>query len=146
MNLSVGSELPQVAYTPSRLQLFRFSAVTWNSHRIHYDEAYARSEGHADVVVQSTLRGEQLLGVVRSWLGDRGEIRAFEWRNLLPAYPDQTVTCTGTVVALDGELVRIALEARGPDGDVVTSGSASVLLSGYLSMNASTASENASGM
>ena len=124
MSISVGSVLPPIAYTPTRVQLFRFSAVTWNSHRIHYDEAYARSEGHADVVVQSTLRGEQLLGVVRSWLGDRGEIRSFEWRNLLPAHPDQTVTCGGTVVALDGDLVRIALEARGPDGDVVTSGSA----------------------
>jgi hydroxyacyl-ACP dehydratase HTD2-like protein with hotdog domain len=126
MKVSVGSELPPIAFTPSRLQLFRFSAVTWNSHRIHYDESYARSEGHADVVVQSTLRGEQLLGVVRSWFGDRGEIRMFEWRNLLPAHPDQTVTCTGTVVALDGDLVRIALEARGHGGDVVTRGSASV--------------------
>ena len=33
--------------------LFRFSALTFNSHRIHYDEAYARqSEGYPTTVVQ----------------------------------------------------------------------------------------------
>ena len=35
-------DLRDIEYRPSRLQLFRFSAVTWNAHRIHYDEAYAR--------------------------------------------------------------------------------------------------------
>ena len=128
MNLAVGTELPPVSFTPSRLQLFRFSAVTWNSHRIHYDESYARSEGHTDVVVQSTLRGEQLLGVVRAWLGDNGEIRTFEWRNLLPAHPEQTVTCRGTISEVDGDLVQIELEARAPAGDVVTRGRATVAI------------------
>jgi len=129
MRVYVGEQLPQISYTPTRLQLFRFSAVTWNAHRIHYDESYARSEGHADVVVQSTLRGEQLLNVVRRWLGEHGEIRQFEWRNLLPEYPERTVTCSGTVVAHEDALVRVALEARDADDELVGSGTAVVVLS-----------------
>jgi len=38
--------------TPSTIDLFRFSALTFNSHRIHYDRDYARDvEGYPDVVV-----------------------------------------------------------------------------------------------
>jgi len=36
---------------PDALQLFRFSALTFNAHRIHYDQAYAREEGYAGLVV-----------------------------------------------------------------------------------------------
>lgn len=36
--------------------LFRFSALTCNAHRIHYDEAYATEvEGHAGLVVHGPL-------------------------------------------------------------------------------------------
>lgn len=37
--------------------LFRFSALTYNAHRIHYDLAFARDvEGHADLVVHGPLQ------------------------------------------------------------------------------------------
>jgi 3-methylfumaryl-CoA hydratase len=41
---------------PSPVELFRFSAITFNSHRIHYDEAYARDEeGYPGLVVHGPL-------------------------------------------------------------------------------------------
>ena len=36
--------------------LFRFSALTYNAHRIHYDRDHARSEGHAGLVVHGPLQ------------------------------------------------------------------------------------------
>jgi 3-methylfumaryl-CoA hydratase len=36
---------------PDATQLFRFSALTFNAHRIHYDHGYAREEGYAGLVV-----------------------------------------------------------------------------------------------
>ncbi|WP_030171728.1 FAS1-like dehydratase domain-containing protein [Spirillospora albida] len=42
--------------TADPVLLFRFSALTYNAHRIHYDEAYAtRVEGHAGLVVHGPL-------------------------------------------------------------------------------------------
>ena len=35
--------------------LFRFSAPTYNAHRIHYDREYARSEGYPGLVVHGPL-------------------------------------------------------------------------------------------
>ena len=127
------ADLPVIAYRPSRLQLFRFSAVTWNAHRIHYDEAYARSEGHDGIVVHSTLRGQQLLSVVLRWLGGGGEVLAFAWRNLQPAYADQPVVCRGRVASTslseDGAtLVTVELEEVQQDGGVGATGTATVRL------------------
>jgi len=36
--------------------LFRFSALTYNAHRIHYDRDYARAEGYPDLVVHGPLQ------------------------------------------------------------------------------------------
>ncbi len=36
--------------------LFRFSALTYNSHRIHYDRGHAATEGYADLVVHGPLQ------------------------------------------------------------------------------------------
>jgi hypothetical protein len=36
--------------------LFRFSALTYNAHRIHYDRDHAVAEGHPDLVVHGPLQ------------------------------------------------------------------------------------------
>ena len=120
------TELPEVEHRPSRVGLFRFSAVTWNAHRIHYDEAYARSEGHEDVVVHSTLRGHQLLAVVERWLGERGRVESFSWQNRRPAYADQRVVCRGRIVDTEGDVVTIELEEVDDAGRVGAVGVATV--------------------
>ena len=60
-----------LVFEPTTLQLFRFSAATWNPHLIHYDREYAQTEGYPDVLVQSHLHGCFLVEVVRRWA--RGE-------------------------------------------------------------------------
>lgn len=64
----VGDLLPPQVHTPTTVQLFRFSAVTYNSHRIHYDRAHAVAEGYPDVLVQSHLHGAFLAQLVTSWV------------------------------------------------------------------------------
>jgi acyl dehydratase len=126
----LSSVLPEVRYRPSPARLFQFSAATGNAHRIHYDAEYARSEGHAGVVVHSTLRGQQLLNVVLQWLGDRGAVTEFSWRNERPAYAERRAVCRGrvlTVVVRDGATsVTIELEERDEDGERAAVGTATV--------------------
>ena len=43
-------------FTPDTTLLFRYSALTFNGHRIHYDQTYARNEeGYPDLVVHGPL-------------------------------------------------------------------------------------------
>jgi hydroxyacyl-ACP dehydratase HTD2-like protein with hotdog domain len=79
------------------VQLFLFSAATWNSHRIHYDRAYAQEEGYSDVLVQSHLHAAVIADAVRSFCGPGARLTAFGWQNRAPAVPGDTLTVTGTV-------------------------------------------------
>ena len=52
--------------TPSPVLLFRFSALTFNSHRIHYDRPYATDdENYPGLVVQGPLTAMLLIDLVR---------------------------------------------------------------------------------
>ncbi len=42
--------------TVDPIVLFRFSALTANSHRIHYDRPYAATEGYPDLLVHGPLQ------------------------------------------------------------------------------------------
>jgi hydroxyacyl-ACP dehydratase HTD2-like protein with hotdog domain len=63
--------------------LFRYSALTGNSHRIHYDGSYARDvENHAALVVHAPLQATWLAGLA----SEKGPISTFSFRARRPAY------------------------------------------------------------
>ncbi len=69
---------------PDTVLLFRYSALTFNSHRIHYDRDYAtREEGYASLVVQGPLTATLLLDLLYRELPGV-EVAAFEFRALRP--------------------------------------------------------------
>jgi 3-methylfumaryl-CoA hydratase len=54
---------------PSPVLLFRYSALRFNSHRIHYDRKYAMEvEGAPGLIVQSSLLGQLLIELCRTQL------------------------------------------------------------------------------
>lgn len=70
--------------------LFRYSALTFNGHRIHYDEAYARNvEGYDGLVVHGPLLAHLLMGLAQSQLG---ELRNFSYRATAPLMHHETAT------------------------------------------------------
>ncbi|MFG2361921.1 acyl dehydratase [Streptomyces mirabilis] len=98
MNAPVAGQVcPSRRYSHSRLQLFRFSAVSWNAHRIHYDAEFAASEGFPDVVVQSTLHGETLTRQALDWAGPGADLESVSWRNRATAVAGEQLTWTATV-------------------------------------------------
>jgi 3-methylfumaryl-CoA hydratase len=72
--------------TPDATQLFRYSALTFNAHRIHYDAPYTREvEGHPGLVVQGPYICTLLLDhLLRCEPGL--SITAFRCRARRPAY------------------------------------------------------------
>lgn len=69
---------------PDEVMLFRFSALTFNSHRIHYDRPYATGEeGYAGLVVHGPLIATLLLDALRHEMGDP-PLAAFEFRAVRP--------------------------------------------------------------
>jgi hydroxyacyl-ACP dehydratase HTD2-like protein with hotdog domain len=108
-------------YRHSHLQIFRFSAVSWNSHRIHYDADYARSEGFRDVVVQSTLHGCTMVRHALALAGPHATLTSVSWRNRATAVAEEKLTWTaetsnqGDAVTLDMSIIKL-------DGSPCTTG------------------------
>lgn len=71
--------------TPGEALLFRYSALTFNSHRIHYDLPYARNaERYRGLVVHGPLTASLLLDLAQRELGDNA-MGEFSFRGLSPA-------------------------------------------------------------
>lgn len=70
---------------PDETMLFRYSALTFNAHRIHYDLPYAQAmEGYPSLVVQGPLIATLLLD---AWLEQSGEQpQHFSFRAERPAF------------------------------------------------------------
>lgn len=80
--------------------LFAFSAATSNSHRIHYDQAYAtRVEGYAGLVVHGPLIALLLLEAMPA-----RSISRFSFRALKPAFAGETITAHGRLAGDGAEL------------------------------------------
>lgn len=77
---------PPVAHCPllsDPVRLFRFSAMTFNGHRIHYDADYARQvEGYDGLVVHGPLQAVAMMNLAVRALGRLP--RLFTYRGLSP--------------------------------------------------------------
>jgi 3-methylfumaryl-CoA hydratase len=77
--------------------LFRFSALTYNAHRIHYDRIFATEvDGHQGLVVHGPLQAVLLAGLCRRHLPER-EVSSFRFRALAPAFDDGPLVVVGKV-------------------------------------------------
>lgn len=90
--------------------LSRFSALTYNGHRIHYDTPYATGvEGYPDLVVHGPLLA--LLALELPRLHSPGaRVAEFAYRLVRPAFSPDTVVAAGT---RDGDTAEIAVAAEG---------------------------------
>ncbi len=74
-----------VELAPTSTTLFRYSALTSNSHRIHYDQAYSSdTEGYPDIVVHGPLLATYLADLVRIRSGR--PLRQFAFRLKRPIF------------------------------------------------------------
>jgi hydroxyacyl-ACP dehydratase HTD2-like protein with hotdog domain len=124
--IEIGDLLPPLRHTVTTFQLFRYSAVTWNPHRIHVDEHHARDEGHAGLALHSHLRAALALRAVTEGLGPEWCIAEFTYRLRRPLYAPVELTYTGRVTAVDADNVTLDVIEQNPAGDVGFEGKVSV--------------------
>jgi 3-methylfumaryl-CoA hydratase len=104
---------------PSAPLLFRFSALTFNSHRIHYDLPYAQGEErYRGLVVHGPLTATLLLDLARREFGDNALAR-FSYRGLSPAICGEALH-----LVMRGTRNEIELAAFAADGRQVTAATA----------------------
>ncbi len=107
--------------TPSPALLFRYSALTFNTHRIHYDAPYAQAvERYRGLVVHGPLIASLLLQFAGQELG-ANRLRSFAFRGLSPAIAGDPLHLVMRKAEAGYELAAFA-----DDGRQVTAASAAL--------------------
>jgi len=98
---------------PDDVLLFRYSALTFNGHRIHYDRRYATgTEGYPGLVVHGPLIATLLVDLLRRSLADAAFAR-FAFRAVSPLFDTASFTVCGEP---DDNGKAVHLWARNPTG------------------------------
>ena len=106
---------------PDPVMLFRFSALTFNGHRIHYDKDYAINEEHyAGLVVHGPLQATLLLDLCRR--NSKAPIRKFEYRAQSPMFTGSEFTVNGN---LDAATSQAEVWTANAEGNYAMRGTAS---------------------
>lgn len=91
---------------PDDVLLFRYSALTFNGHRIHYDREYVTQvEGYPGLVVHGPLIATLLIDLVRRQAPGR-EIASFRFKAVRPTFDGKPFSLNG-VLSADGRSVGL---------------------------------------
>jgi len=132
-DLSIGDDLPSWSYQVVRGDLVKYAAASGDANPIHQDEQFAKSVGLPDVIAHGMHTMGRVGQYVTDWAGDPGALELFKTRFsamvVVPADGGCTVTVNGKVgEKLEGDRVRIDLQATTPDGSVAAKAEAIVAL------------------
>jgi 3-methylfumaryl-CoA hydratase len=109
----------QERFLPDAVTLFRYSALMFNAHRIHYDYPFTTEvEGYRGILVHGPLTALLLLEAAKRHL--RRAPLSYRYRGLAPLFNDEPITLAGknknggreTEIWAAGPDGRIAMEAE----------------------------------
>lgn len=100
-------------YEPDPVWLFRYSALTFNGHRIHYDRSFCMDvEGYPGLVVHGPLIATLLLDLIHSHAAGR-YLASFSFRALSPLFDTHSFSVNGRIEAGDQKASLWAANHRG---------------------------------
>ena len=126
---AVGDTLPPLTTKPiSRTTLALFAGASGDHNPIHIDIDFAKQAGMPDVFAHGML-GMAYLGRLLTGWAPQTAIREFSTRFVSITQIHAVITCTGTVIEkLEGNLVRLEIQAADQNGDVKLTGGAIIAL------------------
>ena len=100
-----GKAVWQRKVTPDPVLLFRYSALTFNGHRIHYDHPYVtKTEGYPDLVMNGGLTTLLVFELARKF--GPAPIRTIASRNVRPMFVNREIMVCGEPSA-DGKSAKL---------------------------------------
>ena len=103
-----GDTLPPLekAFTP--VDLFAYGAATWDWHRSHYDQDFARQLKLPGLLIDGQMHGALLARVAMRWAGPRAFVTKMSLRMKSMAFAGDTLRAEGSVSEVHGDRVVLA--------------------------------------
>ncbi len=111
--VSPGMEFGEASYGPvTREDIVAYARASGDDNPIHQDEEYARRTGAPTVFAMGMLPAGYLAHAVSDWFGGPQHLRRFKVRFTTRVWPGDEVVCTGRVESVEGNIVRVTMQAR----------------------------------
>ncbi|MBC2935142.1 MaoC/PaaZ C-terminal domain-containing protein [Nocardioides sp. zg-1228] len=124
------------AHTASLRTLVQYAGSSGDFYEMHYDLPFAHERGHPELSVHGLLKAAWLGQLVDDWFAGRGRVTSFEVSYRGMDFRDQAVACGGEVTRREGSTVELSLWTRNGDGDITTTGAATIELDDPSGSNA----------
>jgi 3-methylfumaryl-CoA hydratase len=96
----------QRTFVPDPVSLFRYSALTFNGHRIHYDRSYVtQEEGYPGLIVHGPLIATLLMDLLRRHM-PQAQVASFQFRAVRPTLDLHAFTLNGRP-SVDGRTIDL---------------------------------------
>lgn len=116
-----GLEFDATVFGPiTREEIVLYAQASGDDNPIHQDEEYARASGAPTVFAMGMLPAGYLATALSRWVGDPLHISRYKVRFTTRVWPGDEVVCSGRVVTVEGNVVKLAISAarrgKGPEG------------------------------
>jgi acyl dehydratase len=106
-----------------------YAAASGDFNPIHIDPEFARAAGLPGTILQGMCTYAWLADACAAYFDDPGRVRRLRARFVRPVAPGDVVTFEGRCVAVEGQTVRVEVQARNQRGEeVLKSASAEAVL------------------
>ncbi|WP_304610600.1 MaoC family dehydratase [Mycolicibacterium sp. P9-22] len=107
MSVTVGTKLPELQIYGDPTFIVSTAIATRDYQDVHHDRDKAQAKGSKDIFV-NILTDTGLVGrYVTDWAGPAAVVKSIKLRLGVPWYAYDTITFTGEVTAIDGDLVTL---------------------------------------
>ncbi|MGD9621834.1 MAG: MaoC family dehydratase [Mycolicibacterium sp.] len=118
-SVQVGATLPELKLYGDPTFIVSTAIATRDYQDVHHDRDKAQAKGSKDIFVNILTDTGLVQRFVTDWAGPAAVIKSIGLRLGVPWYAYDTVTFTGTVTAIDGDLVTVQVTGKNSLGDHV---------------------------
>lgn len=117
---TVGQILPQLEIPLSRTLIVSTAIASRDYQDVHHDPDLAKEKGSKDVFM-NILTTNGLVGrYITDWAGPKSRLKKISLRLGVPNYPDDTMTMSGEVTEINGDIATVTVIGKNSLGPHVT--------------------------
>ena len=119
-DVRVGQTLPELVVPVSTTLVVSTALASRDYQDVHHDRDAAEMRGTPDIFMNILSTNGFVGRFVTDWAGPDAVVAAVRIRLGAPNYPNDTMTMSGEVTAIDGGVVTVAVKGANSFGDHVT--------------------------
>ena len=108
-DVSVGEELPELAIPLTRTLIVATAIASRDYQDVHHDPALAVERGSKDIFMNILTSNAMVERYAKEWAGPAAIVRKVKIRLGAPNYAGDTMTMRGSVAAVEGTRVELAV-------------------------------------